>query len=119
MRLFKWSFLLILWSIITFILFQTFSQSIFKQGVSAHILYYRTHEIPIYFYLIGSFITGLIFGLIVAIYVLISNTADKMRRVRRINQLESEIKVLREQHEKDTEKENLYQKESLNNSTSQ
>ncbi len=97
MKLLKWGFFFLFAFTVSFILLRTFSQDVFKETVPARILGYTTPAIPIYFYIAGSFIIGLVLGLIALVYNFVTSTADTIKKSRRVKELEKEVDFLSDQ----------------------
>jgi len=67
MKLTKMTIFATLVALVSIIMFTTFSQDAFTTPVSANILFYKTTPIPVLYYIAGTFIFGLIIGIVVAI----------------------------------------------------
>ncbi len=113
MKLFKWALIFIFCLLLAIILIQNFTLEAFKQSVSAHILFYTTPQIPVYSYMIGSFISGLFIGLFVALYNFISSTKNNRKKSKEIKKLEKERDALIIKKD-----ENLNQEKHTTNNTS-
>lgn len=105
MKLLKWGVVFLSSFFISFILIQTFSQDAFKELAPGRIIKFTTPSIPIYWYIIGSFLTGLCVGLIVAFYNFITSTSTSFRKSRRIKELEKDVDYLSDQNKEPSDDE--------------
>ena len=99
MKLIKWGIFFLLAFLISFVLLRTFSQEAFRQTAPARILGYLTPQIPIYTFIAGAFITGLLIGLCIVVYTYITFTAEGIRKSKRINELEKQVDYFTDQAE--------------------
>ena len=72
---------------ITISLFITFTQEAFQSDVSANLLLTKTPPFPVYFFIIGAFLVGLIIGLIIAV-------ADHFHMAKKMQELIDENKSI-------------------------
>lgn len=68
MKFVKWAAVFVVAFIVAWILIFTFIQEPFKQTAAARILKWWTPAIPIYLYVVGAFVGGLMVGLGVAVF---------------------------------------------------
>ena len=94
MKKIKWIAISILIIAISIILYQTFTQEIFTKKISLLIFVYETPEIPIYFYVLGAFLIGLLIGLFIAVYNFFTYKSDQHKNKKKILQLEKDIEYL-------------------------
>jgi TolA-binding protein len=94
MKFVKWGIFFAVAFVISFILLRTFSQEAFRQAAPARILGYRSPEIPIYYFIAGSFLIGLGIGLFIAIYNYITHTAENMKKSRKIKDMEKQLDTM-------------------------
>lgn len=97
MRIFKWALFFVFSFAVSFILIMTFSQASFKQAVPGRIFTYITPAIPIYYYILGSFLIGLLLGLFVAFYNFITSIPGSFKKSKKIKKLEKDVDFLSDQ----------------------
>jgi hypothetical protein len=90
MAFLKWAIVFIISFAIAFVIIVTFSQPQFRVPVSALLFTYQTKAIPIWAYVGGALGLGLLVGLSVAAYYLVTLKAAIYRKDRQIKTLESE-----------------------------
>ena len=91
MRLLTWLLLFIVAFFIALVLVLTFTQPAFKQMASVRILTVETHAIPVYMYVIGAFVTGLLFGVCAMLSGFVRSKVDAGRKSKRIRDLEQKL----------------------------
>ncbi|MGA2505882.1 MAG: LapA family protein [Chitinispirillaceae bacterium] len=91
MRLLTWLLLFVIAFFIALVLVLTFTQPVFKQVVGARILTVETHAIPVYMYVLGAFIAGLLFGVCAMLSGYIRSKVESGRKSRRIRELEQKL----------------------------
>jgi hypothetical protein len=89
MRLMKWLLLFALSLFIALVLVLTFVQPAFKVEVGAQILTHTTRPIPVYLYVLGAFIAGLVLGASAAVIGFVRAKAVEFRKNKRIRELEN------------------------------
>ncbi len=94
MKFLKWSLFFLFSFAVSWILISTFSQEEFSKEAPGVIFVYSTPSIPIYFYVAGAFLLGLLIGLMVAVFNYISLSSKGSRKSRKIKSLEKEITKL-------------------------
>jgi hypothetical protein len=94
-RTIKWVLFFFFSFAVSWILIITFSQDAFKMTAPVKLFIHTTRAMPIYYYIIGAFIGGLVIGLGVATYYYISLNSKLFKRSREINALEEEIAGLK------------------------
>ena len=67
MKLTKMTIFAVIVSLISIIFFMTFNQEAFTAPVPAKLLFFKTREFPVLYYIAGAFIFGLTIGVVVAI----------------------------------------------------
>ncbi len=97
MKFLKWSLFFLFSFAVSWILISTFSQDEFSKDAPGVIFVYSTPSIPIYIYVAGAFLLGLLIGLTVAVFNYISLTARGSRKSRQIKSLEKDNAKLRAQ----------------------
>lgn len=95
MRIFKWITGFVISFTVAWILIFTFTQQPFKQLVPARILTYWTPSIPIYVYVAGAFVIGLLVGLLVIFLNFISFQSKLHHKQKEIVKLQQELSQLR------------------------
>jgi uncharacterized integral membrane protein len=91
MRTVTWLFLFFVAIFIALVLVLTFMQPAFKQEVGARILTVTTHAIPVYMYVLGAFLAGLLFGVLSMLPGGIRTKLEGVRKSRRIRELEQKL----------------------------
>jgi hypothetical protein len=77
----------------------TFNQEPFRIQVPAKLILWQTRAIPVYFYLVGAFVSGLFIGLFIAFYnkiVFSSKLKKKIMELRIVNQ---DVDILKQELE--------------------
>ena len=97
MKFLKWSLFFLFSFAVSWILIATFSQEEFSKDAPGVIFIYSTPSIPIYFYVAGAFLLGLLIGLTVALFNYISLSTKGSRKARQIKSLEKDNAKLRAQ----------------------
>lgn len=95
MNLLKWVLLFAFAFVVAWVLIFTFTQPPFAEGVPAKIFAYRTPPIPVYVYVTGAFVIGLILGGLVAVYNYITGGMKVHKLNKRVRALESELADLK------------------------
>jgi hypothetical protein len=91
MRTITWLLLFMIALIIAFVMVLTFMQPAFKQEVGARILTIQTRAIPVYMYVLGAFLSGLLFGILAVLPGFVRAKMEGGRRNRRIRELEQKL----------------------------
>ena len=97
MRLLKWTVFFIVSFFISWVVISTFSQIAFTMKAPARIIFYKTPEIPIYRFIFGAFLLGLIIGLIIAAYNFVYLKTRGMKQSRELHALQDEVSKLKAQ----------------------
>lgn len=97
MRLVKWAIVFVFSFAVSLVVVTTFVRPAFRAPVSAGVFGYTTPAFPMYYYIVGAFLTGLAIGLLVAFYNFFSRAVDSSRKGKRIKQLEKEVDFLSDQ----------------------
>jgi hypothetical protein len=95
MRVFKGLFFFLVAFIAACIILLTFMQPEFLKPVPAKLLWYQTQAIPVYYFLIGAFVIGLLFGLVVFLYYWGSLSMSLSEQKRTVRERDQEIEALR------------------------
>lgn len=95
MRAFKGIFFFIIAFILACVVLLTFMQEPFQVKVGAKLLWYQTQAIPVYWYLIGAFTLGILFGFVVFIYYYTQQSLTLHERNKEIREQAAEIEALR------------------------
>lgn len=95
MKLLKWILLFVVAFLVAWILIFTFTQPPFAQGVPAKIFTYRTPSIPVYIYVAGAFMTGLLLGCSLALYNYITGGLKVRKLSKKLRSAESELAILK------------------------
>lgn len=95
MKLLQWVLIFVIAFVVAWILIFTFTQQPFAEGVPAKIFTYRTIPIPVYIYVAGAFITGLLLGCSLAFYYFISGSMKAHKLSKKLHAAESELAVLK------------------------
>jgi hypothetical protein len=91
MRTLTWLLLFVVALFIALVMVLTFMQPVFKQEVGAKILTVQTHAIPVYMYVLGAFLAGVLFGLLTVLPGYLRAMMDGGRKSRRIRELEQKL----------------------------
>ena len=91
MRTITWLLMFIIALFIALVMVLTFMQPAFKQEVGAKILTIQTHAIPVYLYVLGAFLAGLLFGFLAVLPGFVRAKMEGGRRNRRIRELEQKL----------------------------
>ena len=100
MSIFKWLALFAVAFVMAWVLIFTFTQEPFRELVPARVLAYQTPAIPIYIYVAGAFAIGLLIGLATAFYNYIVLSTKVHQKTKKINNLEQDLTVTREDLER-------------------
>jgi hypothetical protein len=95
MKLLKWILIFVVAFMVAWVLIFTFTQPPFAQGVPAKIFTYRTPSIPVYIYVAGAFLTGLLLGCSLALYNYITGSLKVRKISKKLRSVESELAVLK------------------------
>jgi uncharacterized integral membrane protein len=95
MKFMKWVLIFVVAFMVAWILIFTFTQPPFAQGVPAKIFTYRTPSIPVYIYVAGAFITGLLLGCSLAFYYFITGSMKAHKLSKKLNAAESELAIFK------------------------
>ncbi len=95
MKLLSWVLIFVIAFLVAWILIFTFTQQPFAEGVPAKIFTYRTPPIPVYIYVAGAFITGLLLGSSLAFYYFITGSVKARKLNKKLHAVESELAVLK------------------------
>jgi uncharacterized membrane protein YciS (DUF1049 family) len=82
---------------ISFVLVNTFSQDAFRVAAPVRFLGYYSHALPLYYFVACAFLLGLCCGLLVFLYSFFIQTAEGMRKSKKIKLLELEVETLSKQ----------------------
>jgi uncharacterized integral membrane protein len=88
MRTLTWLLLFAVALFVALVMVLTFMQPPFRQEVGARILSIETRALPVYLYVLGAFLAGLLFGILVLLPGYVRATVEAGRRSRRIRELE-------------------------------
>lgn len=91
MRTLTWLLLFFIAIGIAVILVLTFMQPAFKQEVGARIFSVETRALPVYLYVLGAFLAGLIFGVVSILPGEVRARMESARKSRRIRDLEQKL----------------------------
>jgi hypothetical protein len=91
MRIFTWLVLFAVALFIALVMVLTFMQPAFQQKVGARILTVPTREIPVYMYVLGAFLAGLLFGVLVVLPGYFRAAVEGSRKSRRVLELERKL----------------------------
>jgi hypothetical protein len=91
MRTFTWLVLFVVALFIAMVMVLTFMQPAFRQEVGARILTIETRALPVYLYVLGAFLAGLLFGVLTVLPGYIRAAVEGGRRNRRIRELEQKL----------------------------
>jgi uncharacterized integral membrane protein len=95
MRVLQGIFFFIVAFVAACVILLTFMQEPFQVKVGAKLLWYQTQAIPVYIYLAGAFVLGLLFGFVVFIYYYTHQSMTLRESRKAARDLESEIEKLR------------------------
>jgi hypothetical protein len=95
MRTIKWVLFFFFSFAISWILIITFSQDAFKMTAPVRVLIHTTRPIPIYYYITGAFVVGLLIGLCFTVYYYIALSAKLSKQRKSVASLEEEIVELK------------------------
>jgi hypothetical protein len=73
----------------------TFMQQPFQTQAHADLLWYKTPDIPVYYFLIGAFVLGLLFGLVALLYYWGSLSMALRDERRKVKRLQDEMETVR------------------------
>jgi uncharacterized integral membrane protein len=91
MRTLTWLLLFSVALFLAVVMVLTFMQPAFKQEVGARLLTVETRAFPVYLYVIGAFLAGILFGLLTVLTGYIRVTMEGGRKSRRIRELEQKL----------------------------
>jgi uncharacterized integral membrane protein len=91
MRTVTWLLMFVIALFIALVMILTFMQPAFKQEVGAKILTIQTREIPVYMYVLGAFLAGLLFGFFAVLPGYVRAKVEGGRRNKRIRELEQKL----------------------------
>ena len=96
MKVLSWFAVFIVTLFVALALVLTFTQPEFKTTVGAQILTYKTRQLPVYSYVAGAFVAGLLIGIFQALFTFIRLKAEIFRKNRVIRELEQKVAGLEE-----------------------
>jgi uncharacterized integral membrane protein len=91
MRLLTWLLLLVITFLVALVLVLTFIQPAFKTEVGAQILTIKTKAFPVYLYVLGAFVAGLLFGVLAMLSGYVRSKMDGLRKSKRLRELEERL----------------------------
>lgn len=91
MKIISWLLLLCFTFLVALALALTFIQPEFKNMVSVKLLFFPDWKIPMYLFILGTFTTGLGFGIATALVVFVKAQMAGMKTNRRIRELEDAL----------------------------
>jgi uncharacterized integral membrane protein len=91
MRTVTWLLVFFIAVLIAVVLVLTFMQPAFKQEVGARIFTMQTRALPVYLYVLGAFLVGLLFGIFSMLPSEIRSRIEGARKSRRIKELEQKL----------------------------
>jgi hypothetical protein len=91
MRTFTWLLLFVVALFLAMVMVLTFMQPAFRQEVGARIFTIQTRALPVYLYVLGAFLAGLLFGVLTVLPGYIRAAVESGRRNRRIRELEQKL----------------------------
>ena len=91
MKLLTWLLLLVIAFFVALVLVLTFTQPAFKTEAGAQILTFKTKAFPVYLYVLGAFVAGLLFGVLAMLTGLIRSKMDAFRKNKRVRELEDKL----------------------------
>ena len=90
MRIITWLLLFLVAFFVALVLVLTFMQPEFKVAVGAQILTIKTRPIPVYLYVLGAFVAGLLLGFLSLVTGYVRAKADAFRKGKLIRELEQQ-----------------------------
>jgi uncharacterized integral membrane protein len=91
MRAVTWLLLFFIAVLVAVVLVLTFMQPAFKQEVGARIFSVQSRALPVYFYVLGAFLAGLLLGVLSVLPGEIRSRLENARKSRRIKELERKL----------------------------
>jgi hypothetical protein len=91
MKMISWLFLLCCSFLVALALALTFIQPEFKNIVNVKLLFFPDSKIPMYLFILGTFIAGLGFGIATALVVFVKSKIAYVKKNKRIKELESAL----------------------------
>ncbi len=91
MKYFKWTTISLIVILFFIVVIQTFTQDIFTHKIPLLLFVYRTPEFPIFYYVAGAFLFGLVVGLTVALVNYFSFSSHKRKLTKRVKELEKDL----------------------------
>jgi len=97
MKFFKWSLIALFFFGVSAIIIKSISQDVFTAPARVWFFWQETPSFPVYWYVFGMFVFGLLVGLAVAGYYYTRLAVDRSKKNRRIQHLEHEMETLNKQ----------------------
>jgi uncharacterized integral membrane protein len=98
MRTLTWLLLFVSAFFIAVVMVLTFLQPAFRQEAGARLLTVETHAIPVYMYVLGAFLVGLVIGVFGMLPGYIRSKVEGGRKNKRIRELEQKLVESERQH---------------------
>jgi uncharacterized membrane protein YciS (DUF1049 family) len=95
MKVLKILFFFAISFVIAWILIFTFTQEPFRALASVQLFVRKSPEYPLYYFVLGAFLIGLVLGLLLLMYNWITLRTQLFKSSRRIRELEEQLAILR------------------------